>query len=157
MLDVAGTPHADAPEIVVQEHRDGHGGVGVHVVGRGIETGNQADEVAGDDEQEQSAQERKNLAAFFADVLDDKGFETADDDLEEILESAGHHFQLARGQHAQDDEHDHGEPGVDDIGIDHRGVKSVVELVEPNGLRGLVDEQNRMRQPTCHDLMPPFP
>ena len=49
-----------------------------------------------------------------------------------VLEPARHHFELAGGQHAQDDEQDHGEPGVNHVGVDDLGVENIVELVEPN-------------------------
>jgi len=140
VLDVLGPPHADAPEVVVEEHRDGHGGVGVHVVGGGIEAGNQPDDVAGNDEQEQAGQEGENLTAFFADVFHHEGLQAADDDLEEILETAGDQLQLAGGEHAQNDEQQHDEPRVDDVGVDDRCVKDVVELVQPDSLGHLFDQ-----------------
>ena len=148
-MDVVSGPALDAHVVVGEEHEDGHADVGVHIGGGSIEGGHKSQKVLHGNEQEQTHQNRKDLASIFAHVGDGKVFKPADEQLEGALQLAGYQRKVAPYDPGEDEKDEHGRPGIENMSKldDLSGDGDMIEMNQ-------FGKENRFWKSACHECAP---
>ena len=131
VLDVFRTVKLQANDMGEHDDNDRTGSRGIETGCGREETRDHSHIVAGQNEEAQRGDQRKNKAAFFAGDPNHEIFNTGDNHLKEVLSTFGNHLQSLRRQPGAHEQDDHGRPSVGNMRL-QREFQEGVGLIRTN-------------------------